>query len=282
MIIIQQPSDLRTHLAQKQHSGATVGFVPTMGALHQGHLSLVTESLKKTTLTVCSIFVNPTQFNDPADYQKYPKRLSDDIKLLENAGTSVLFLPSTESIYGSKPGTLERYDLGYLETILEGSSRPGHFQGVCQVMFRLLKAVRPEFLFMGRKDYQQCMVVRHLLRIANFNTGFVACDTVRENDGLAMSSRNLRLSAEERQRAPYIYRALREARKHLKEGRLEALKSNAITDLTENGFVVDYFEFASAKDLTLLNEWDGRTPVIALAAAYLGQVRLIDNLLLHE
>src|SRR3984957_11141081 len=159
MIIFKRSGDLFGWLKNETARGRSIGFVPTMGALHAGHISLVTISKKETDITICSIFVNPTQFNDPKDYQKYPVTLEKDIALLEAAGTDALFLPEVVDNYAGGTGRLETYELGNLERILEGKYRPGHFQGVCQVMRRLLDLVRPDHLFMGRKDYQQCMVV---------------------------------------------------------------------------------------------------------------------------
>src|SRR6202012_2980545 len=208
MILFKKTGDLNRYLDQQRISGATIGFVPTLGALHAGHISLIDISKKTTTLTVCSIFVNPTQFNDPTDFQKYPITIEKDIILLENAGTDVLFLPELDEMYPDGTKNLETYDLGPLETILEGKYRPGHFQGVCQVMRRLLEAVRPDHLFMGEKDYQQCMIVQRLLDLTKMNTILQPCPIVREPHGLAMSSRNLRLTPEERKRATAIYGAL--------------------------------------------------------------------------
>src|SRR6186713_3613916 len=160
MILFKRAGDLAAWLAQQRKGGKTIGFVPTLGALHAGHISLIDISKRSAGVTVCSIFVNPTQFNDPNDFQKYPVTLEKDIYLLETAGTDVLFLPELSEVYPNGTKDLEHYDLGRLETIFEGKYRPGHFQGVCQVMRRLLDFVVPDDLFMGQKDYQQCMVVR--------------------------------------------------------------------------------------------------------------------------
>ena len=157
------------YIASQRSEGAIIGFIPTMGALHQGHLELLKRSLSERALTVCSIFINPTQFNNSVDFAKYPKTLDDDILKLEAAGTDILFIPEVDDIYPGGIANLAKFDLGYLETILEGSSRPGHFQGVCQVMQRLLTIVDPHLLFMGQKDYQQCMVIKRLLEIMSSN-----------------------------------------------------------------------------------------------------------------
>lgn len=282
MIIIKQAARLQDYLQQQAARGMVSGFVPTMGALHQGHLSLIAESRKHAGITVCSIFVNPTQFNDPKDFEKYPKTLEQDILLLEKAGTDILFLPSVDEMYPDGLTNLEHYDLGYLETILEGKFRPGHFQGVCQVMYRLLKLVQPDLLFMGQKDYQQCMVVKRLLELMGSKTRLVPSPTVRESSGLAMSSRNMRLSEDQRGNAVEISTVLRSIREGLGSLPLPSLRSAAIRQLEQAGFRVDYVEIANADTLETLEEWDGKTPLVALIAAFLGDIRLIDNMILTQ
>lgn len=278
MIIYRSASDISRYLARQSQGGRRIGFVPTMGALHEGHIRLVSRCVGENDLAVCSIFVNPTQFNDPKDFEKYPVTLERDIRMLEAAGCHLLFLPGVEEIYPQGMRQLPAYDLGYLETILEGQYRPGHFQGVCQVVERLLRIVRPHNLYMGRKDYQQCMVVKKLLMITGMPVTLIPCDTVRETDGLAMSSRNLRLDKEQRQRATAIFRVLDRIRRDIRPGSLGALKQEGIESLVQEGFRADYVEICRAEDLLPVQDWDGTTPLVALAAAYLGQVRLIDNL----
>jgi pantoate--beta-alanine ligase len=278
MIIYKSSSDIARFLEKQALSGETVGFVPTMGALHEGHIRLVRQAVADNNLAVCSIFVNPTQFNDPKDFEKYPVTIDQDIRMLVSAGCDVLFLPSVEEIYPQSVNHLPSYPLGYLETILEGKYRPGHFQGVCQVVDRLLQIVRPQALYMGRKDYQQCMVIKKLLELNGMDTKLIACDTVREADGLAMSSRNMRLDSVQREKAVTIHRVLVMIRDQLKAGSLEPLKQSACQALTDQGFRVDYVEICRADDLMPLDTWDGQTPLVALVAAHLGQVRLIDNM----
>src|ERR1700761_1849351 len=209
MLIFKHKADLLPWLREQKTAGRRIGFEPTMGALHNGHISLINISKGTVDLTVCSIFVNPTQFNDPKDFQKYPITIEQDLLLLEKAGADALFLPPVTELYPNGTTGLEHYDLGPLETVLEGEFRPGHFQGVAQVMQRLLDIVRPDHLFMGSKDYQQCMVVQRLLEIMGLPAVLHRCPIVREPDGLAMSSRNVRLTAEERVRALAIYQSLR-------------------------------------------------------------------------
>lgn len=282
MTVIHHTDELHGYLFNNRQKGYTIGFVPTMGALHSGHLALLEASSSSADLTVCSIFVNPTQFNDPGDFKKYPDVKEQDMQLLEKTSASVLFLPSVPEIYPSGTDSLEHYELGYLDSILEGQFRPGHFQGVCQVMSRLLGAVDPDMLFMGQKDYQQCMVIKRLLTLIGSPARLVTCPTVREPGGLAMSSRNLRLPAPDREKATLIYQALTQAKTRLKPGSLEPLKISTRELLERNGFRVDYVEIADAATLMPLDEWRGQQALVMLVAAFLGEVRLIDNMLLHN
>jgi pantoate--beta-alanine ligase len=283
MNIVRQTAELRDQLNSIKEKREAIGFVPTMGALHQGHLSLIKQSKANTARTVCSIFVNPAQFNDPKDYARYPNTIEKDLSMLEAAGTDIVFIPSVNEVYPNGTRELEHYQLGYLETILEGHYRPGHFQGVAQVMSRLLKIILPNQLFMGQKDYQQCMVIQKLIRLIELDqqVKLQVCATVREADGLAMSSRNLRLNDDERKKAVGISKALAFAKNEIIPGDLTRLEIEATTLLTASGFKVDYFEIAKADSLELVNEWDGQTKLVALAAAFINQVRLIDNMLLN-
>lgn len=281
MFIIKLANDVDHYLQNQRSKGSIIGFVPTMGALHKGHLSLIEASRSANAITVCSIFVNPTQFNDPKDFQNYPVTLENDIYLLEKAGCDVLFLPAVGEIYPD--GIKEKkqaYDLGYLETVLEGKYRPGHFQGVCQVMDRLMQIVQPDNLYIGQKDYQQCMVIKKLLSIIGSHAHINICTTLREPDGLAMSSRNMRLNSEERILATGIFETLSYIRRHIKPGALKHLLQEATHILEKKQLVPDYIEIANADDLSLLKEWDGKTKIVALIAAFMGKVRLIDNMIL--
>lgn len=280
MLIFHTVEQLSSHLLHLKQQGQTIGFAPTMGALHQGHLSLLEASKKHCDKTVSSIFVNPTQFNNRADFEKYPITIAADISMLELAGCDILFLPSVAAMYPSGTEKRTDYDLGFLETVLEGTSRPGHFQGVCMVMDRLLSIVMPNHLFMGLKDYQQCMVVKRLLELKGWKQviQFHACPTLREADGLAMSSRNLRLSEEQRKTAPAIYECLQLIKQNLQPGTLHSLKQKACQLLEQKGFKIDYVEIADASSLELIQTWNGTQSLTALIAAYLGDIRLIDNM----
>lgn len=281
MIIFRYASQLARYIEQQKTAGQYIGFVPTMGALHNGHIALIDQSKKNTGITVCSIFVNPTQFNNPTDYQLYPNTIEKDIEKLEAAGCHALFLPSIAEMYPQGTANLEHYDLGYLETILEGKYRPGHFQGVCQVMNRLLTMVKAHKLFMGQKDYQQCMVVTRLLQLMQSPTELITCPTLREADGLAMSSRNMRLTPEDRQKATTIYKCLTLIKQECnKGGNWPVIKDQVTQLLTDAGFRIDYVELADANTLEPATA-PGKSPQVALIAAFLHDVRLIDNMLLN-
>jgi pantoate--beta-alanine ligase len=280
MIIFKKSAQLKAFITQEKSSNKKIGFVPTMGALHDGHLALINESRANNEITVCSIFVNPTQFNNKEDFNKYPATIESDIEKLEFAKCDILFFPAVDEIY---PPDFEKrnYELGYIENILEGKYRPGHFQGVCQVVDQLLKIVEPHNLYMGQKDYQQCMVVKKLLNILEKEEEIKLhiSNTVRERDGLAMSSRNLRLDAEYRQKAIYINQVLQAIQKDYRFIENDKLISTAKKQLFDHGFLVDYIEIRNADDL---KEITGReTPVVVLVAATIDNIRLIDNLILN-
>lgn len=280
MILFKRISELTAFIANQKKKGSSIGFVPTMGALHTGHISLITNSTANNTLTVSSIFINPTQFNEVKDFEKYPVTMEKDIDLLEKNGCNVLFLPSVGEIYPNGFTGLQHYELGYLETVLEGKYRPGHYQGVCQVVHRLLDIVQPHFLYLGQKDYQQCMVIKRLIALVGMQVNVVIGSTIREKDGLAMSSRNMRLNEQQRKQAVKIFETLSFIKKEIKPGNIEDLKEKAAKYLSGENFKVDYVEIANANTLQIVNNWDGSQSIVALVAAYLNDVRLIDNLLL--
>lgn len=281
MIIFKKAADIGIFLQQKRQNNPKTGFVPTMGALHQGHISLIESARSENDVVVCSIFVNPTQFNDPKDFQNYPITIENDIDLLEKAGCDALFLPAVEEMYPAGLENKKTYALGYLETVLEGRYRPGHFQGVCQVVHRLLTIMPADRLYLGQKDFQQCMVIRKMIELENLPIETVICPTLRETDGLAMSSRNMRLDKEAREKAVEISRTLLHIKSSLKAGDLSELKTAAVEQLNRTGFKTDYVEIADADTLELIGRWDGKRKLVALCAAFLGEVRLIDNMLLQ-
>lgn len=281
MILVKTTGDLQKILFRHESAGESIGFVPTMGALHNGHIQLIRNAARNHPVTVCSIFVNPTQFNDQADFAKYPQTIEEDINRLEEAGCTVLFLPKVEEMYPVNDPVIA-YDLGAIEQVLEGKYRPGHFQGVCRIVDKLLLAVKPDGMYIGQKDYQQCMVISKLITLRGHRTQLQVCDTVREADGLAQSSRNLRLDPGQRDKAPLIYETLLFVKENIKPGNLSALKAEALSRLDFHGFRVDYVEIANAGTLEIVNEWDGKEQLVVLVAAFLGDVRLIDNVLLSE
>jgi pantoate--beta-alanine ligase len=280
MIIFKKAKPLSDYLEHQRKQGKKVGFVPTMGALHEGHLSLIDTSKKFNDLTVCSIFVNPAQFNNVDDLKNYPVTTASDIEKLLNHKCNALLLPTVDEMYPT--GYVKKhYNLGDIENRLEGFFRPGHFQGVCQAVDRLLEIVQPHNFYLGQKDYQQCMVVNKLMQITGRQESMQLniVQTVREKDGLAMSSRNLRLSDEQRRLANSIFTELNHIKQHIHQYPFEHLKKDVTEHLTQKGFKVDYVEIANANDLTPATSSSGK--LVALAAATTGNIRLIDNMILN-
>jgi pantoate--beta-alanine ligase len=280
MYIFSTAADLSRFLRMATLSGRDIGFVPTMGALHQGHLSLINYSLQQTSLTVCSIFVNPTQFNDPSDLLKYPRTPQADIALLARSGCQVLFMPDMAEIYPQ--GTLSDavYDFGILDQVMEATFRPGHFQGVAQVVKRLLDIVKPDFLFMGQKDFQQTAIVAAMLRQTNSSVALHILNTVREPDGLAMSSRNQRLTPEFRTKSLAIYQALTTISKTFGKLSVTDIRRKALQTLELAGLNPEYVEIVHRQSLLPLSDDEQGAPAVACVAAWAGEVRLIDNMLL--
>lgn len=280
MTLFKKAAALSRHLQAVRKAGQTTGFVPTMGALHNGHLALIDACKKNVDVTVCSIFVNPAQFNNPTDFKLYPNTIEKDLELLLQAGCDVLFLPASDEMY--PPGFVAKhYNLGPIETVLEGAFRPGHFQGVCQAVDRLLDIVEPDAVFFGQKDYQQCMVVKRLLHLTSRETiRLTIVPTQREKNGLAMSSRNLRLSAEQQEQAAALYKTLTFLKTHITEKPLTDLKKWSIDFLKSSGFDADYVEIADAENLAPVTDVQHQKAV-ALIAASINNVRLIDNLPLN-
>lgn len=282
MKIIKSKEELQKAINLLRGENKTIGFIPTMGALHQGHLSLLAAAQQKGQAVVCSIFVNPTQFNDKKDFEKYPITLEEDIAKLLDADCDILFLPGVAEIYPNGTDQLEAYELGYVETVLDGASRPGHFQGVAQVVSRLFDAVQPDDVYMGQKDYQQCLVIQRLmtLRKDTFNLHFVP--TQREPDGLAMSSRNRRLNDNQRALASLLYQCLVSIEAQQGRKPFAVVQKECIDLLAHKGFTPDYVALADAATLEPLADYDPSKKMIALIAAFIGEIRLIDNLLLNH
>jgi len=280
MKIFKDSASLGQWLLSDFNSGNS-GFVPTMGALHQGHISLIEKAKELSKVVVCSIFVNPTQFNDTKDFEKYPNTLEADIAMLIDAGCDALYLPAVSEIYPNGLKELEHYELGYLETVLEGSTRPGHFQGVMQVVSRLLDAVKPNVLYLGQKDFQQCMVLNKLVALKNIPVKIEVLPIQREADGLAMSSRNRRLTETQRAKAPLIYQCLVsiEAQQGIKP--FEIVKKECLELLKDKGFEPEYIVLADADTLEVFEDYQPGKKMVALIATFLGEIRLIDNLILR-
>ncbi len=278
MLIFNTISETQQYLKIQQRAGKTIGFVPTMGALHAGHISLIERAKSENDLAVCSIFVNPTQFNNPEDLKKYPRTLEKDCEMLKAVGCDVVFAPSAEEMYPSLPQL--KMDFGTLETVMEGKFRPGHFNGVGIVVSKLFNIVKPEKAYFGLKDLQQVAVIRRMVQDLSFDLEIIPCPTLRETDGLAMSSRNTRLSPEARALAPQIYKALNLAKEKLQAGASVSEMKVAVDDhfAMYPDFEVEYFEAADFDTLLPIEAkiTDGKTALCV--AAFLGGVRLIDNI----
>ncbi len=285
MIILKHSAELQAYLHEKRRDGVSIGFVPTMGALHGGHISLLKASRKSCGLTICSIYVNELQFNNQEDYLKYPNLVDTDIMQLEEQDCDVLFLPGDKEIYPEDKDKDRVFDLGHLENVLEGKFRPGHFQGVCKVVARLLEIVQPHKMFLGRKDYQQTLVIRKLAGLLHNKVEIETIPTLRESNGLAMSSRNMRLSEEEREKAALLYKSLIQLSNKILNGTFGEINhelNSAKTSLQQAGFQPDYLEIANPENLLPIDGNYQSEDVVILVAAYLNDVRLIDNLHVAE
>ena len=279
MEIVNTKLSLRQLLDEHRRQGKRIAFVPTMGALHKGHLALVDHARQLADVVVCSIFVNPTQFNDPKDLEKYPRPIEHDTALLQQAHCDILFHPPIGEIYGNdEPWNL---GLGHLEQVLEGLHRPGHFQGVTQVLAKLFDAVQPDVVCFGQKDFQQYKVVDYMVEQLKLPLTLELCPTVREPGGLAMSSRNVRLTPEGRKQAQQLYRTLQQTKADLNRKSLGDLCKDATAALENTpGIRVEYFEIFRAGNFTAADESTRHEQLVALAAIWVDGVRLIDNLLL--
>ena len=280
MEIFREIQPLKAFLKDKRQNGKSIGLVPTMGALHPGHVSLIEASKQQNDLTVCSIFINPTQFNNPDDLLKYPRTFEKDTALLEKAGCDVVFYPINEEMYAEK--SVMQLDFGELDKVMEGKFRPGHFSGVALVVSKFFNIVQPDNAYFGQKDWQQFAVLQKLVQELKFGLTLHRVDTLRENDGLAMSSRNLRLDANQRLKSKVLYQSLLLAKEALKSGEeIKAVKALVQRKVNEQGVRLEYFEVADSKNLNLLDRVkDGENQPIMCIAAFVGDVRLIDNMFL--
>jgi len=283
MIIFKKEQDIRRYLQEQTQNGRLIGFVPTMGALHEGHRSLIVRGKENGALVVCSVFINPTQFNDKTDFEKYPVARESDIQLMIEAGCDVAFIPEVTEMYPDGFVDSANYTFGYLDLILEGAQRPGHFKGVGQIVAKLLDIVEPQYLYLGQKDYQQCLVIKKLLELTNKSelVQVVICPTVREADGLAMSSRNQRLTEPQRVLAATIYQCLISIQGKAETDNFSLVQKECTDLLVRKGFETEYIALARAEDLELMEDFDPSSQMVALIAAKIGEVRLIDNLPLN-
>ena len=276
MLIFHQIIEVKSYVAQRKQQNKTIGFVPTMGALHQGHISLIDASKKVCDITICSIFVNPTQFNNAGDLSRYPRTPEVDIQLLENAGCDALYMPDVKDIY---PETDTRhFDFGYIDTVLEAAHRPGHYNGVGQVVSILLAGIAPHKAFFGSKDYQQVMVVKSLVKQLKLDVDIISCPILREEDGLAMSSRNTLLTYEERKIAALVPKMMQQAKALVKEQGIEAAKTFITNEISKVSIMkLDYYEVCNADTLEPLIKINPNKKAISLIAVFVGNIRLIDN-----
>lgn len=276
---------LQQQLYQDSRSGKKIGFVPTMGALHEGHLTLIVDAMEENDIVVCSIFVNPTQFNDPNDLIKYPRPIEKDKQMLESVGCHILFLPDVAEVYPSGLAEPE-FDLNGLDLPMEGAKRPGHFRGVVRVVYRLLDIVKPDSLYLGQKDFQQFSIIAQMLRQMKSQIKLVRVPIVREIDGLAMSSRNVRLSKEGRYLAPVLHKVLQEIEyyvnsqpfpipKKATELAFELFKQHGINE-------IDYFEIVDGQSLKELHSFEDSNFAVVCAVIVIDGVRLLDNVILFE
>lgn len=270
--------DTRSYLQNHRDNGKTIGFVPTMGALHEGHLELMRRAKRENDLLVVSVFVNPIQFNNPEDLKKYPRDINKDSRLLESVGCDVLFAPEVIEMYPEGEVT-KTYNFGDLENVMEGSSRPGHFNGVGVVVSKLFDICIPNKSYFGEKDFQQLAIIKKLVEMESIPVEIIPCPIVRENDGLAMSSRNQRLTPEERLSAPFIYEVLkmaRDSKEFLCPNRMKQYVLNQFADRKE--FDVEYFEVADDINLKPIEHFQKDQGALGFIAVNLGKVRLIDNI----
>ena len=277
MEVINTISQLRERLAQHRNEGRTIGFVPTMGALHEGHASLVRRSVKENDITVVSIFLNPTQFNDPKDLERYPRTLEADCRLLEQCGASIAFAPSVAEVY-PEPDT-RQFSYPPTDSVMEGAMRPGHFNGVCQVVSKLFSYVEPDRSYFGEKDYQQIAVIRRMVDDLGFKLEIVPCPVVRQEDGLALSSRNALLTEEERKIASNIYRIMKESRTlGLSVQQTHDYVVNEINSI--DGLEVQYFSIVDGDTLADVTSWGDAPSIVGCITVFCGTkpIRLIDHI----
>lgn len=279
MKVVTTKKELISFINDFRKKGKTIGLVPTMGALHEGHLSLVRECKKNTDITVVSIFVNPTQFNDPEDLKRYPRTPEQDISLLNTVDCDLVFLPTVEEIYPEKD--IRKFNFGYLENIMEGARRPGHFNGVGQVVSRLFDIVTPDKAFFGMKDFQQIAIIKNMVQQLNYKIDIVSCPIIREASGLALSSRNMLLDEEHKKNAPHIYATLKKARNLVAQMSVDDLKKWITNQIDSNPYLkTEYVEIVNNTTLQIIQNWNEKNDRVVCVAVHAGKIRLIDNIVL--
>ncbi len=281
MKVFSKISETTSYLQEQKNIGKTIGFVPTMGALHEGHLELMRYAKAENDLLVVSVFVNPIQFNKSSDLEKYPRNLEQDKKLLERVKCDILFAPTVEEMYPEP--IIKEYDFGKLGKVMEGANRPGHFNGVAIVVKKLFDITIPNKAYFGEKDFQQLAIIKKLVAMEHLNLEIVPCPIVREFDGLAMSSRNERLTAQQRKNAPFIYKTLQQALKMTASKSVMEVKSWVENEFNSNdAFGLEYFEVGDAVDLQQVKDWKGTKNIMGFVVANMRNVRLIDNIRLFN
>jgi len=280
MELFKTIKEIREYLKAKKDEDLTIGFVPTMGALHEGHLSLFREAKEENDIVVGSIFVNPTQFNNQDDLARYPRTFEEDIKKLEEEGCAAVFHPSAEEMYPVPDTT--KFDFGNLDKVLEGEHRPGHFNGVASVVKKLFEIVKPDRSYFGLKDFQQLLIIHKMIKDFNLPVELVPCPIVREKNGLAMSSRNELLTKAERKQASLIYKTLKFVKVQSGFQPIHELKNYVNREFKRKNMKLEYFEIVDMYTLEPLTTWIGSKTVIACIAVYVGNVRLIDNIILFS
>lgn len=279
MQIIRSVDELIGYVAIQKNNHHSIGLVPTMGALHEGHLSLVKRAVEENDIVIASVFVNPTQFNNPTDLATYPRCEEEDVRLLAGAGATVAFMPTVEEMYPDGRRADHVFELGSAAEVMEGKFRPGHFQGVAQIVSRLLRLARPDRAYFGEKDFQQIAVIRNMVESEHIDVDIVDCPIKRADDGLALSSRNALLTAEQRRRAPEIYAALRDSVEYSKSHSVRATHDSVVERIDAvPEMKVEYFEIVDARTLLPIEEWEESPSIVGCITVYNGKVRLIDNI----
>jgi len=282
MKIIKTVKQLQKEIDKHRKNGKSVGFTPTMGALHNGHLQLVKQMLRENDIGVVSVFVNPTQFNNAKDLQKYPRTLKADGELLKKVKLDIVFAPNEEEVYPKGKKSKLKVNLDGLDTRMEGKFRPGHFDGVCQVVHRLLDIVKPDALYMGQKDFQQFTIIQQMITDLAMDVKLVVCDIVREKSGLAQSSRNERLTKKQRSEAQIINKTLNWLKRNKNKYSISELKSRALKKLDILGFKPEYVAIVNGNSLKNIRKMSSHEYVVACLAVWAGEIRLIDNIILKK